>query len=113
MPEFNLSKSQKRLARKVIEKGLLKDYERANERTASLIEKWREGQLDHRKAYLDIYSHVVKYDKHVARRYDRMTGSRYLFIIAAQLGDKCITRQDLEEFNPEVLEKINILAGLD
>jgi|SRR5680860_218158 len=113
MPEFFLSKSQKRLARKVIEKGLLKDYERANERTASLIEKWRNGQVDHRKAYLDIYSHVIKYDEQIARRYDRITGSRYLFIIAAQLGDNCITLQDLEEFNPKVIEKINILAGLD
>src|SRR5680860_1280435 len=113
MPDCNLSKLQKRLDRKVLDKGRLKDYERANERTASLIDQWRDGQSDHRKAYLDIYSHVVKYDKHVARRYDRMTGSRYLFIIAAQLGDKCITRQDLEEFNPEVIEKINILAGLD
>lgn len=113
MPEFNLSKSQKRIARKVIEKGLSVDFERANEKTASLIAKWHDGKLDNEKAYHAIYWHVVKYDKHIARSYDGMSGSRYLFIIAAQLGDNCITRQDLEEFDPEVIEKINVLAGLD
>jgi len=44
----------------------------------------------------------VDFDKHISRRYDRISGSNYLFIIAGQLLDGVITENDLSNLSGEV-----------
>lgn len=46
------------------------------------------------------------FDKHIARRYDRLTGSLYFLTVIAQWKDGLHTEADLAEFSPEVREMI-------
>jgi hypothetical protein len=41
-----------------------------------------------------------------------MTGSKYIFIIAAQLSEGIISENDLNEFSPEVKQAIIMIAGI-
>ena len=64
-----------------------------------------------RTAYHLLYKTITKFDKHMARRYDGMTGSRYLFIVAAQLADGVISMNDLKDFSGEAQQAILLLSG--
>jgi len=41
-----------------------------------------------------------------------MTGSKYLFVIAAQLVDGIISENDLDEFSPEVKQAVIRIASI-
>jgi len=56
------------------------------------------------------YKTVKDHDKHIARRYDGMRGSSYIYIIAAQLADKIISKDDLKEFKEETQNAIIFLS---
>jgi hypothetical protein len=43
-------------------------------------------------------------DKHIAKRYDYMKGSKYLMIIIGQLIENVITEEDLGEFPQDIKE---------
>jgi len=42
-----------------------------------------------------------------------MSGSNYLFIIAAQLYDDIITEKDLDNFSEEIIQAIKLIARMD
>jgi hypothetical protein len=104
---FELSKTQKKIARQIIELGLQREYENGITKIEDVIKKWKSGKLDNQKAYLEIYKKLIKHDKHIGRRYNDMTGSKYLLIIVGQLADKVITFDEINEFDDEVKEVIN------
>jgi len=99
----DLTKSEKKIARQIIEKGLLKEYQNAIESMESIVSEWRQGKRDNRDAYMELYKSLTTHDKHIARRYNRITGSTYLLVIAGQLADKVITINDLEGLRPETI----------
>jgi hypothetical protein len=103
---FELNKSQKKIARQIIELGLNREYENGITKINSVIENWKLEKLDNKKSYLEIYGKLIKHDKHIARRYNDMTGSKYLQIIIGQLADNVITFDEIGEFDDEVKEVI-------
>ncbi|TVR79388.1 MAG: hypothetical protein EA412_06600 [Chitinophagaceae bacterium] len=109
---FELPKSQKKIARQVIEKGLQKEFVNGLKKVDGLIEKWKSDKLDNREAYHKVYAAINEHDKHIGRRYDYMSGSKYLLILAAQLADNVITINDLKDFNDDVREKIISISNL-
>lgn len=113
MTRLDLSKSQKKIARQIIEKGLQIEYAQGISKIEALIAKWKAGELDNRKAYLAIYSALISHDKRIGRRYDRMSGSQYLWIIAGQLANDVITLDDLSQFNEDVREQIIFMSRID
>lgn len=52
---YELPKSQKKIARGIIEKGLQREYQNGMEKVEAVIGKWKSGKLDNREAYLSIY----------------------------------------------------------
>ena len=86
---FELTKPQKKIARKVIEKGLDKEYQVGINKVDRVIDRWKSGGAANRETYLKMYEVLTRYDKHIARRYNRMSGSNYLIIIA---GQRCLCR---------------------
>lgn len=102
---MELSKTEKKLARTIIEKGLQTEYTAGLVKAEKIIDAWKNKSLSNREAYQSLYDHVNRYDKHIARRYDRMSGSNYLFIIAGQLYDGTISQNDLEIL-PENLQQV-------
>ncbi|HEY8658593.1 MAG TPA: hypothetical protein VIL78_06125 [Hanamia sp.] len=99
---MELSKREKKLTREIIEAGLQKEFTKALLDADKILNDWKIKGLDNRNAYHNLYKHIIDFDKHIARRYDGMTGSRYLLVIIAQLQDGLISESDLENFSEEV-----------
>ena len=76
-----------------------------------IIREWRLKNSDPGDTYHLLYKSITDLDKRIGRRNDRMTGSNYLWIIAGQLADDVITKQDLEPFNEEVKNIIALLTS--
>ena len=105
-----LSKREKKVARDIIEKGLMKEYGNALSDAFNVLEKWKGCKKDNRESYHSLFRTVKKHDKHIARRYDYMIGSKYVFIIAGQFADGIISDDDLKEFREETRNFIRQLS---
>lgn len=99
---MQLSKREKKIAREIIEAGLQKEFKKGLLDADKILNNWKIKALDNRNAYHNLYKHIIDFDKHIARRYDGMTGSRYLLVIISQLQDGLISESDLENFSEEV-----------
>lgn len=99
---MEFSKREKKLAREIIETGLQKEFTKGLLDADKILNDWKIKALDNRNAYHNLYQHIIDFDKHIARRYDGMTGSRYLLVIIAQLQDGLILESDLENFSEEI-----------
>ena len=99
---IELSKSQKKIVRQIIELGLQREYENGILKIDTIIEKWKAGKSHNGDAYLEMYNKLQKHDNHIGRRYNNMSGSKYLLIILGQLADKVISLDEINEFDDEV-----------
>jgi len=107
---MEISKTDKNVAREVIEKALQRDFEEGLVKTEKILQNWREGKKNARETYLSVYKHVKNLDKYIARRYDGMTGSMYLTTVIGLLMDKVIHDEDLNDFSDEVQMYIKSVA---
>ena len=104
---YELPKAQKKIARQIIEMGLQREYKNGIEKADAVIEKWKSGKMDNQKAYISMYRKLISHDKHLARRYDNMSGSKYLMIISGQVSDGIVSFDELSELNDEARQVIN------
>lgn len=110
---ITLTKKEKKIAREIIETGLQKEYAKALFDADTILSKWKNKTQNNRESYHLLYKHIIDFDRHIARRYDRMTGSKYLFIIAAQLYDGVISENDLTDFSNEIQQSIKTIANIN
>ena len=113
MNATELTKSQKKIARRIIEMGLQREYEAGIKKLDKIISRWKREEIDNRDAYMKLYRSLTSHDKHIARRYNRMTGSWYLYIIAAQLADKVIVIEELNDFPEDIRQNIILMSGIN
>jgi len=106
---MELSKSEKKLAREIIEKGLQKEFAKGLLEADSVLTDWKTKGKNNRDAYHQLYKKITDFDKHIAFRYDGMTGSRYIEILLAQLKEGLIEKEDLENFSEQVKQTIKYL----
>ena len=99
---MELSKKDKKAAREVIEKGLQREFETGLSKTEKLLLNWRKGIKNNTETYHAVYKHINLFNKHIAHRYDNITGSRYLLTITGQLLDEVLHEEDLADFSEEV-----------
>ena len=103
---MDLSKRDKKIARMVMEKGLQVEFANGLNEANSVIQTWKRHGLETREAYHLLFKTIRDFDKHIAGRYDRLTGSRYFFVIAEQFADGVITEDDIKDFSPELIQNI-------
>jgi len=108
---MELSKADKKTAREIIEKGLQQEFAKCLFDADTILDDWKNQVNVNRDAYHKLYKQIINFDKHIALRYDRITGSNYLFIIAGQLNDGAITENDLNGFTIEARAAIKMIAG--
>ncbi|MGC9374999.1 MAG: hypothetical protein ACP5DQ_08165 [Bacteroidales bacterium] len=101
-----LSKKEKKIAREIIEKGLQTEYKKGIMQLQEIINQWNPALPDHRETYRKLYKTLTDFDKHISFRYDYLSGSKYLVIIAGQLADKVISINDLKEFSDETRDLV-------
>lgn len=112
MNGLDLTKSQKKIARQVIETGLEHEFKNGIGKIDEIILRWKDGKTETKETYYQIFESLKKFDKHIARRYDGMTGSEYLYVLAGQLADEVISIYDLNEFDQIVKNKIIFISGI-
>ena len=109
---MELSKKDKKAAREIIERGLQNEDANGLNQFLTILQDWENNNLSNRDAYHEIYKRVVDYDKYIARRYDQMSGSKYLFIVAGQLIDEAISAEDLESLSDEAKQAVKRIADI-
>ncbi len=108
---MELSKKDKKKAREIIESGLKKEFNNALSEADNILSDWKAGKTDNPDTYHSLYKHIKDFDKLLAWRYDRLSGSKYLFVIAAQLNDGVITENDLIELSDDVQQAVKMIAN--
>jgi len=104
---YQLSKSQKKIARIVMDKGLDIHYIKALKDAESILLKWRGGSFkDNKEAYMNLFKSIDHNDNKIAAIYNDKGGSRWVEIMALQLADGVIAIEDLRDFEPEVIDAI-------
>jgi hypothetical protein len=101
---IELAKSQKKVARELIDKSLQIECKQFIEETETLIDKQKREEKSSHETYLKLYKDVKTFDKHIARRYDDLTGSRYILVLLGLLHDEILTKEDLNRFDEDVRE---------
>ena len=109
--KMELSKKDRKVARQIIEDGLQKEFGKGLDKIDKVLKKWKEEKQDNRESYHLLFKTIKDFDKHIAKRYDNMTGSKYIFIIASQLHDDIISEGSLIELREEVIRKIKFLIS--
>jgi hypothetical protein len=99
---YDLPKKDKKVARQLMDKGLLIEFEHGLNSFAAILEEWKTTNGDVKETYYKLFSAVKDFDKHIARRYDGIGGSRYLETVIAQLADDVYDISEIEGFSPEV-----------
>jgi len=110
---MELSKSDKKAARIIIEKGIMNEFANGLNEFSKILKDWEERISDNRETYHTLYKSIREFDKYIARMYDNITGSRYLLIIIAQFRNGVIEDSDLEGLSEETREKIKRVLSFD
>jgi len=109
---MELSKTDKKIARQIIEKGLQNEFAKSLFDADSILDLWKCKSINNRDAYHKLYKHIADFDKHIAGLYDRMTGSKYIFIIATQLYNGIISEEDMKELSEDAKQSIMLIANI-
>jgi uncharacterized membrane protein YebE (DUF533 family) len=109
---MELTKKERKIAREIIEIGLKKEFSNGLLEADKVLNDWKNNSMNNHDAYHLLCQKIKNFDKHIARRYDGMTGSKYVYIVVAQLADGLISEEELEKFSEEVRLKIKFMAGL-
>jgi hypothetical protein len=110
---IELSKPDRRAAREIIEKGLQQEFSKGLEMAYQILSDWKAGKKNNRDTYQALYGHIQDYDKHIARRYDNMKGSTYLFIIAGQIIDEAVDESEIQKLSSDAREFVNRILSLN
>ena len=103
---IELPKSQKKIARELIQLGLQRECKSFTTEIAKLTgsSEWEAG--DPHELYLELYKKVSSFNKHIAHRYDGLTGSRYFSTVFALFYDEVLTMEDITRFDIEVQNEL-------
>jgi len=99
---YELPKKDKKLARELIDKGLLIELAQGLKNLDTILQEWKTENSEIKETYYKIFTAIKDFDKHIARRYDGIGGSRYLETIIAQLVDDLYDISEIDGFSPEV-----------
>jgi hypothetical protein len=106
---MELSKPDKKVARVLIERGLETEFEKGLAEFTGIIAGWQSGKTPVKDSYYRLYKSVAEFDKHIGRRYDRMTGSNYFWIVLQLFVDKKIPLSEMDRFAPDVQMRFRLL----
>ncbi|MCK5703935.1 MAG: hypothetical protein KAI29_22410 [Cyclobacteriaceae bacterium] len=109
---YTLTKSQKKIARRIMDKGLDNDYKMGLKLAADITERWKNGTLNNKEAYMKLFKSIDRTDNMIARRYNGKGGSRWVEVMADQLAGGAITEEDISEFDEKLQNDLLRYAGI-
>jgi hypothetical protein len=109
---MDLSKSDKRIARTIIQKGLIKEFTKGLNKANKILNDWKQNEGDPQETYHALFEHITQFDKGIARRYDDKRNSDLLFIVIHQLNEHLIDAQELDAFSADAKSIIERILSL-
>lgn len=106
---MDLSKSDKKTARILMDKGILRDKERCNASVLKILNDWQNEKKDTHETYAEVYGIVRKNDKYIASNYDGITGSHYFDTVLNMYLKGLISDEDINPFSDSVRERLRSL----
>lgn len=103
---MDLPKKDKKVARDLIEKGLQKEFTNGLNSFHEILDDWKKGKSNNDDAYHKLYGSIKNFNKHIAQRYDAVTGSRYLAVVKVLLHDNLLSPVDLKAFSSETQKEL-------
>lgn len=109
---MELNKEQKKIAKRLIDTALERECAVFNLRIKTLVGHHLNTRLakPNHQRYLEIYKQTDEFDKHIASRYDGLSGSKYFMTIVNLYCDGVLKDEDLIEFEDEVFMQIKNIA---
>jgi hypothetical protein len=103
---MELSKSDKKIARILMDKGILKEIEICNNSVLAILTDWKNDNKEARETYGKVYETVKKNDKYIASNYDGISGAHYFDTVLNLYCKGLVTDQDIEPFSETVRERL-------
>jgi len=100
---MELSKSQKKVARQLINEALQRECKTFLEEVKEKLPQ--KDQTPH-EAYLQLFKKVNDFDKYIAKQYDGLTGSYYFIAVLNLYYNNVLTEDDINLFDEEVRLKL-------
>lgn len=102
---IELTKPQKKIARKLINLGLQRECAKFMQSTKDFMNKNASAEDAH-DAYLNLYKRIDNFDEHIARRYDGISGGQYYITVYSLYFDGVLRDKDIREFDDEIYNKL-------
>lgn len=106
---MELSKSDKKIARILMDKGILKEIERCNTSVLAILTDWKNDKKETRETYGEVYEIVRKNDKYIASNYDGISGIQYFDTVLNMYGKGLISEEDIIPFSDTVKERLKMI----
>jgi hypothetical protein len=107
----DFSKPDKKAARAIFELALQREFSKGLNDFYNILHQWKTQQPDdNRDAYYAVCNAVKKFDKHIAQRYDGLSGGRYFITVISLLVDGTISKSELSEFSEQAREQLSAFA---
>jgi hypothetical protein len=103
---MDLPKSDKKTARILMDKGILKEIENCNDSVFEILTAWKNDKKEARETYGEIYETVRKNDKYIASNYDGISGSHYFDTVLTMYCKGLITEEDIKLFSEPVKARL-------
>jgi hypothetical protein len=106
---MELSKSDKKTARILMDKGILKEIEICNTKILDILTDWKNNKKDARETYGQVYGTVKENDKYIASNYDGISGAHYFDTVLNMYLKGLISEEDINPFSETVRERLKSL----
>lgn len=104
----DLSKKDKKICRELMSQAIEKEFEAGLKESEAIILEWKTNIFSGRLAFHKLRDHVNDFRKHLARRYDDLSGSDYLPVVAAIFGDGYLTIDDMKNLSDDAKNQIKL-----
>ncbi len=95
-----LSKREKKIARACIDKGMEAEFKEGLENFQAIMQDWQAGKFaSNKEAYHQLFKAVDEKDDAIARRYDGLSGSRWLITVVELFREGYISDDDIKDFS--------------
>jgi hypothetical protein len=103
---IELTKSQKKIARELIQLGLQRECKSFTMRIAKFInsQEWETG--DPHDLYIKLYKKVTSFDNHIGKQYDGLTGSSYFLAVYSLFYNGILSTEDIARFDVTVQDEL-------
>jgi len=103
---IELTKTQKKVSRELIELGLQRECQSFKNEIEQFTgsSEWKTGNP--KELYHKLYEIVITFDKHIARRYNGLSGSRYFNTVLDLFYNEIIMPEDIARFDIEIQNEL-------